>query len=409
MAVTALPETPPRGGEEPLTTAVEKDGFVHIDRISFGIYEFPLDMVEVDESAISEIEIGEHVFRACKLAGLRCQLRGTAQSFCRNVRTNPNLHNVVFPWIHLAPSTAPIVLLSAIPGFWLGRFRLARQWNNVKAPGDQCLDLAQLMAPRRKLRERLVQHAASLQSKLCSLRYHRSNFHQAVEDAARESYKKHPLIRATAEFAAHESCAYSFLEELTRVLSCFEKIRNGTDVPTSFHGLYEKRDKLAPDLSRVLTDVSWYESFRLRRANATHAFGAVVSLSAEENDLFLHQHPDRLIVGSALGAWPQREKPEAAFNEQVRELDRFLSALSAYLLTLFHPWDAVILNLAPPDSERKEQRAVWVRGVWFDPSLETRGTGWGIGEVDGTIAIRTDQNGGLTTAHSRTLRTVADG
>lgn len=177
----------------------------------------------------------------------------------------------------------------------------------------------------------------------------------------------------------------------------------------SFHDLYKKRNKVAPDLSRILQGASWYESFRLRRANATHAFGAVVGLSAEENELFLQQHPDRLIVGSAFGASPQRDTAEAAFEEQVRELDRLLSVLSAYLLTLFHPWDAVILNLASPDSERKEQRAVWVRGVWFDPSLETPGTGWGIEEVDGTIGIRTNQRGGLTTACSRTPQTMADG
>lgn len=105
MAATAQPETPPSGGEEPLTTAVGKDGFVHIDRISFGIYEFPLDMVEVDESAIGEIEAGEQVFRANPSS------LASAASFagrCRFAATSGRIPNSTTPFLLGSTSHLPL-------------------------------------------------------------------------------------------------------------------------------------------------------------------------------------------------------------------------------------------------------------------------------------------------------------
>jgi hypothetical protein len=369
---------------------------LHVDGESFGIYPFPLNIVEVDAENLTQLEAARQSWRGGTLTGVRCELEEHVRFFRTPIRTNPQVSEPVLSWGELPPSGAPIVLLRALPGFWLNRFRLSHSWQDLTQPGRRSVDLADLLAQRRMMREKLVWHAESLGTKFLSLRYHRSNFNEVLEAAkAADPNRKYANIRATAEFSAHDDRMYSILDELAAVHAVMEKIRTGKDVARKFHDLHQNRVRLPQPLSEILAKADWYEPFRLRRANATHAFGSLVNLKDDENDLFLYQHPDRLLRGSPADRKPPMGAATEIFAVQVKQFDQLVADLAIYLLSLFHPWDFVVVGHAPVESESLSARPVWVRNLRFLPQLEEPGTAWAVAGPNGAIAVRTDDRGGL--------------
>jgi len=296
----------------------------------------------------------------------------------------------------LPPSAAPVVLLRALSTFWLNRFRLSHYWQGLAEPGPRSVDLGGLLAKRRTIREKLIRHAESLASKFLSLRYHRSNFNQAVAAAKTAgTNRKYATIRATAEFSAHDDRMYAILDELAAAHALMERMRTGKDVIRNFHALCQKQADLPQPLSEVLEKANWYEPFRLRRANTTHTFGSLVQLKDDESDFFLYQHSDRLLRGSPTDREPPMGAAAEIFAVQVKQFDQLIADRAAYFLSLFHPWDFVVMGHAPVGSESLGARPVWVRNLRFLPKLEEPGTAWAVIGRDGAIEVRTDDRGGL--------------
>jgi len=219
------------------------------------------------------------------------------------------------------------------------------------------------------------------------MQYHRESFGAAVKEAgaATGAGRIACLRRATAEFAAHDACIYSILEELTRLYAAFESIRSGKDLTKSFHKLYDARESLPVPLRTVLCEATWYEDFQRRRANSTHAFASMVVQGPSAYDIFLYQRADRIIYGAA--PQPDLAPVGETFTKLTSGFDRLINDTSAFLLGLFHPWDIVTLNMAEAVEDGFKPATVWVRTLGFDPKLRRKADAWVMTDPAGGVAV----------------------
>jgi hypothetical protein len=247
------------------------DTIIHIDNSSFGIYPLPAYFVEVSES--------KYKTQGTARIGLLSEDTFTVREkfdIKENVRTNPSLgESQIHCWYRVSASAAPVVLINAIPGFWLNRFRFHNKLAFLLEDGQQTLQVKKMYEYRKPLRQALVQHAASLQARLWSLSYHKHNFENILGDTERTGFIK--ALQATAEFSAYDASLYGVLEEFSAITRLMYKIISGVDLPQSFHSLVCS-ENLPEDLSKVLNKLSWYEPFRIRRANTAHAFSSTIHL-----------------------------------------------------------------------------------------------------------------------------------
>jgi hypothetical protein len=382
-----------------ITMSQENEGVKAAERVilsfdqdSFGIYPFPFHAVEVTNSNVS----APQTWRAGDLLGTVCKVADPPFPIRPGTRANPSLPKPVLSWMRMAPDAAPLALIHAAPGFWLNRYRRSSKYETLCTGSVAEVDLKGILDQRAEQRRRLREHSQSLTAKFWSMRYHRENLMSAIKEAeaSKGGRRLDYLTRATAEFSAHDGVMYSLLEELAVLHSIFEKIRTGKDVTTSFHTLYNSRSKLAPPLGQFLQELEWYEPFRVRRANATHAFGTMIVSSPEDNDIYLYQHPDKHIYGSMPAPAPGRVLD--MFVELARVFDRFVDQFCIFLLSLFHPFDVVMLPNAEKPGDPFEETLVWVRSLEFDPSLARETDAWVMQDKSGQIALVAHRIGGLT-------------
>jgi hypothetical protein len=374
---------------------------VHFDNDSFGVYEFPFNTIDVNsgENAppnLPKFNLGS--LRSARVAGEQVEFFGQVTPLRKDGRILVALNRPISSWLILPPSAAPAVLIQSLPSFWLNRFRFTSKSRGLQS--ENCkLDLAPLLEERQRLREELIQHSQSLMQKAWALRYHRGNLIDALGKLDIQSTSSYyPLICASAEYNALAACIYATLEELTRVFSIFEKIRTGKERSRSFHQLHKNRDAETEQLSLILEGATWYERFRLRRANSTHAFGALVTLDKESTDLYLVQHPDPRIYASSPAPPPPVELIHGEVQDLINGFDNLIEQFSIFLLSLFHPWDLVVLNHADTVETEWEETTVWVRHVVFDENQRRSTDAWVSVNEDGRMAFRTDLRGGLSTA-----------
>lgn len=238
-------------------------------------------------------------------------------------------------------------------------------------------------------RQRLGAHSASLQQKAWSVRYHRARFWQFVEEVAGGAEPTSKLVKASAEFAAHDAAVYSLLDELALSLSTVSEIAAGQQSPTSFSQL-PKSGAIDDDLRKLLDAQKWYEPFHTRRTGTAHAFASLVTLN-ETNDIRLFQQTHPKYVARP----PEDldlETARAEFREFVDGLDRFLTAFAEYVLGKFHPFDMVTMHLADTEDAQAEETTVWVRGLQFSEDFEP-GREVLLDRVSGSIVLRHDSGG----------------
>jgi hypothetical protein len=371
---------------------------LHIDRSSLGIYRLPFSHTEVANLPGVSAADYRGIVRSITLEDGELV---TAESLTPGNRrlhvTLPSIGNKVHEWLNLSPLMAPLVLVSALPGYWLNRFRLSRDLKVLLQNGVQRISIGDLYRIRMKQRQVLVEHAHSLYVKLWMLRHHRQIFRDSFDSASsspNDAQRHHVAINA--EFMAHDNCMYAILDEYASCLSTMLEISTGNPTVSSFHKLVKKPQQLPGPIAAVLQEMDWYEPFRLRRANATHAFCTRVVLGDDDNDIRLHQKPQpKLFSGQFDLSIDNREAAEL-FDHAAFTFDRFLEELSASLLLLFHHFDHVTVpNLDPNNPGVMENTVVWTRGVRFLSSLSHEGEGWAMVGHNGNCVVLSDKNGSL--------------
>jgi hypothetical protein len=353
------------------------------DEASFGVYPFPINAVEVEVAAGTPMQIA----RPAQLEAGILKAEQPASTLRPGARMNRALQSPIHSWLKVAPDTASMALTQATPGFWLNRFRRTSDVECLVKDARVQLDLKKVLAARASVRRRLVEHSISLTSKFWSMRYHRENFRGAVKEAgtATGAVRLGCITRATAEFAAHDACIYSILEELTRLFAAFESVRSGKDLTKSFHKLYDMRETLPDPLRAACCEAAWYGDFQRRRANSTHAFASIVVPGPNIDDISLYQRADRIIYGSA--PQPDLTPVGDAFAKLTSGFDRLVDAMSSHLLGLFHPWDIVTLMMAEKAEDGFSPTTVWVRTLEFDPALYRKTDAWVMTDQTGEIAM----------------------
>jgi hypothetical protein len=375
------------------------DVFVHIDDTSFGIYPIPGNVVVMDPgptvpTGFPVLPLGNF----CIANQLDDELRitGPVDPVRRDTRINAHIKDPVCSWLKISPTGAPPALFRAMSGFWLNRYRLTRDLRSLfDGPRSVQLQLSSLTEPRKPLREALLHHGRSLEQKTWALFHHRGALNGAFDALQQSPQNAYHLMCATAEYNAMTACMYSILEEITHAFSIFDRIRFGTSRPGSFHQLHSKRDKQEAPLKSILDEATWYEGFRLRRANAAHAFGTVVALDPSATDIFLFQHPEPVVYSKSPTPPPAVQAARTNVSELARGFDRLIERYSAHLLTLFHPWDLVIVHRATSHAEKMEAIPVWVRNLIFDEKLRRSTDAWVCVDDHGDSVFYTDEKGGL--------------
>lgn len=372
---------------------------VHFDAKSVGVYDFPMGVVKVappPDEVRDPIVTGSIRDAEYQDGLLVCHGDLTTGDSLKRPTTEETTGEVL-SWLRVSPRLAWSCLYNAIPDFWLNRFRRTTEWSQL-ADTDHALNLEPLTKKRRLQRSDLGHHALSLRSKIWALKHHRNGFRSAMTEYKEDRNRELALVMLTAEFCAHDAATYSLLEELARLLSLVTLISEGNATPTSFHDLHKGRDECAdPELKALLDSLTWFEPFRLRRANSSHSFTAMLHAAPEGDGLVVGQRIDpRLRAGP-------REAPGAAaaaqetFQELVDGTERFTSDLSIYLLQKFTPYDLVTLQIASHD-EPSEFRTVtvWVRRLIFDPALIDCRDGEAIVSADGSVRVRGTTEGGFS-------------
>lgn len=385
------------GGAEPPSetrNADEAEALFHMDDTSFGVYPFPLHATTV-ENLPTDWQTPETTAGSYGFGSLQGSTFEPKRDFVpkQHLRSNPWLASDVLAWLRLAPSAAPLVFVQALPGFWLGRYRLTTAHRSALLE-KKSFDLSQTLKIRAPLRALLAAHSSSIANKLWALEYHQGRFNEHI-GVAREAGGDalFELVAAGAEFRAYAETVYSLLEETTRAAAILQRIARGQSGQQSFHKLHSDAENAPPMLRTILEGATWHEKFRLRRANAAHAFAPM--LGREGDELSLYQHPDALIYAGARFAPPKADNAVAAFDELSQPFRRFYADYSAYLLTLFHPWDVVIIPHSSLDGGVPDSRPVWTRRVGFEPSHERPNSYWALMNSASKVAFRTIPGGGL--------------
>jgi hypothetical protein len=373
---------------------------LHCDDVSWGLYEFPIHVVDVSPNPYggdSPPSLG--TYRSAREAEGGIRVYGRVHALAKDGRVaNPKAE--VSSWFRVGRTAAPSILFEALPGFWLNRFRFVGPAHAIGTAVTPTFDPTTFHQRRLPQRERLIHHAVSLKQKAWGLRYHRGNLLAALEEAVRGSATLHTLTVASAEYSAVADGLYAMLEELAAVLCLLNTIRGAQQTPMSFHKLYKAADDQDVELRTALNAAStWYEQFRVERANSAHAFGTVVGLSDADSDLVLFQHADkRLYQGSGCEPVSSR-KASAHVNALLKGSDELIARLSAYILSKFHPWDTVQFRHSAPDAPRDHQlTTTWTRDIVFSTEPALQSATWMLLNDQGQIEMVTDDRGGVVRA-----------
>lgn len=243
------------------------------DDESYGIYPMPVSLVVVDRLPGDTSDVPRSWAHTATLSGETCTVDPGATAGTRDVRVVSATTGTVRAWVTCSHRSAFAWLLDALPNFWLNRHRLT---SAVSEALRRNTPLAIDASPKRtRFRERLIHHANSLKCKLWTLQYHRGNLRAAIEDCRQKPHEKNlHLIRANAEFTAHDNECYALLDELARVLSLMTTIRTGGETPhpsmTSTRRVRNVIRASAPSLSRS-TGTNHFEcDARTRRTRTRH-------------------------------------------------------------------------------------------------------------------------------------------
>lgn len=390
--MTAAPrDTPGVASEGGPQATVPTEGVLVRDAVSYGVYPIPgcaLVVVDSPPEEAGVVPVG--MAYLARLTAESCQVQLPPTIATRDVRVfSGQASGGVLSWIRVPTASASSWLVEALPGFWLNRHRLPRELaeaiergaaipiNNSTKLGEQ--------------RERLYHHANSLKCKLWTLQYHRGNLRSALRDCAEKPHEKNlHLVKANAELTAHDNECYALLDELAALLSILSSISRGVETPTSFHDLHKARAKQHEPLKAALQDTAWYESFRMRRANSTHAFKAFSSLNRETSEVLLWQHPDRRIFTVPDLALNGRNATDVV-DELATSFDDLVARLSIHMLSLFHPFDVVRMHMKSHREGPVGQPTVWTRRIFFSPDLEW--VGHALLDPDGGMELWTGANG----------------
>jgi hypothetical protein len=379
----------------------QDDYLLHLDQNSWGIYKFPLMVGDASPNPHrrqAQSDLGAFRF-AREASGGGIQVHGGVTQLTKDGRAMLDKLPVV-SWFRIGRAAAPMLLLEALPGYWVSRFRYVGPAKELRTDVDPAFDPSSFLLKRQPQRNRLVQHAISLRQKTWAIKYHRGNLLSALEQAKGNSSSLYGLTVAGAEYAALGHCLYSLLEELADALALLRIIQGLSATPSSFHDLHGKASDLDCDLGEILNKADWYESFRLERANAAHSFGAVVGMNSDSNDLQLWQHPDARIYSGATSPPVPAHEAISHVETLLRGSDILVESLSIYMLGMFHPWDVVTFMHAHPSTPgNPEQVRVWVREVSFFDGAE-KPAAWTLLDKDGVIRVTTDERGGLVSPES---------
>ena len=376
----------------------EKQYVLHCDEISWGMYEFPLHMCDVSPNPHRPRKPSDWCgIRFAREENDSLRIDGSI------VRLHPDKDGRASPagipvhsWCRISETAAPVVLFDALPGYWLNRFRYVGPASGFRTDPPSLFEMASFHDRRMPHRERLVNHSASLKQKTWALRYHRGNLLSIIESIKRSPIDHHAIIVGGAEYAALSHCLYSVLEELAAVLSLLRVIQGLPETPYSFHRLYQKPPENTEYLRTLSAEATWYESFRVERANSAHAFGTLFGLASGTTDLNLFQHPDPRIYSGMQGVPASARKAEVHINDLLTRSDLLITGMCAHMLTLFHPWDIVKLyNAEPGESTEVQGTTVWVKEISFTREVPHSPQAWILLDTDGVVRVRTDERGGI--------------
>ena len=382
-----------------MTISKKAEYIVHFDDDSFGVYDLKSNVKDVNlgenaPSNLPKFKLGS--FRYARVAEEQLEVFGQVTPMKQDARMNVNFNKPITDWLVTSPFTAPVVLIQSLPSFWLNRFRFSSKHRNLQNENTK-FNLTPLLEERKHLREDLIQHNQSLEQKLWTIRYHRENLMNALKKLDTQSTSSYYLlVCASAEYNALLACMYATLEELTHVFYIFEKIRTRKDRSDNFHDLHKNRDKETDDLRLILEEAKWYEQFRLRRANSSHAFGAIVALLDEKStDLYLMQHPNHRIYNKSVSSPPFKHLIREEIPTIINGFDRLLEQFSIFLISLFHPWDLVVITNG--SMEELQETCVWVRHILFNENNRSGSDSWVSIDKDGQIEFQAKIQGGLST------------
>ena len=215
-------------------------GLIHVDRLSVGLYTYPLQVINV-----SGAPWDGGVWEGRLLAKSKW-MRGEQllhESVAMNHRIAPGHVPLesVYSWLSLTPHVAVPVFLQALPRYWMSRFRKSRATKGFFDGGSESVEIERLLSDRTSDRLSLVEHRTSLESKLWAIHYHRCRFQEEIKGAKADSKNKvGHLVAASAEVAAHDAMIYAFLDEMAVVIALMNKIAKGIDLPRSFSELCKR-------------------------------------------------------------------------------------------------------------------------------------------------------------------------
>lgn len=377
----------------------EKRFLLHCDEISWGLYEFPLHMSDVSPNPHRAKPASE--WREMRSAR---EAKGGVRVYGPLVPLRPDKDGRAAPaavpvhsWFRTGEAAAPIVLFEALPGYWLNRFRYVGPARNIRTDVTPTLDMASFHDRRMPHRERLVNHSTSLKQKAWSLKYHRGNLLSAIERANSSPHDLHAFTVAGAEYGALSHCLYSVLEELAAVLGLLRVMQGLPATPNSFHGLHQKAAEQPEELRKLLADATWYEPFRVERANSAHSFGTFLGFARGTTDMQWFQHPDPRIYSGTACTPASARAAEAHVDELLNGSDLLIAGLCRHMLTLFHPWDIVKFHHADPgEPPAMEQTTVWVKEISFSRDAPYGLQSWALLDENGVMRCRTDDRGGIS-------------
>lgn len=315
-----------------------------IDAESVGFYAFPIQVIELE--GIPPLPLRKTLFVRRTEQGY--VLPGNASGIRAGVRIRPQGSQGVHQWLTCPRNTAWGWLLAALPQFYLSRYRLNGKLRKLLVENEGLLDIEELGLKRARDRHQLFHHQQSLGQKTWGVRYHRQRFTKLMGDAAAGIDARTNILHANHELIALDGITYALLDETALVINLLLRVAKGTETPTSFSYLF-KSTKIPQELAKILTDLTWYESFHERRTGSAHAFAPVLHLAGSNDisDIRLFQQPHPKYNRQSPTMPTEDEIAELRFQHEsmISSFDAFLSDIGEYLLGLFHVNDTVSMHV----------------------------------------------------------------
>jgi hypothetical protein len=256
---------------------------------------------------------------------------------------------------------------------------MSKATKDLVVTGAAQIDLRRILEDRNTDRNDIINHAISLQRKLMAIQYHRDRFLEGLQAcAATPDCVLFHQVQMEAEFVAHDAMTYSFLEELSALISKLHWIRTGKNLPKSFNDLLGFPGVPA-GFEDIFKTAKWFPEFHARRTNSTHSFGPVITFDATQNDLSIYHNQERRFA-----ALPGELSAKAQFECLVTGFDDMTRALCVLMLKWFHPYDILAFQaLVPGGASGPEETRVWTRGVEFDATLTQGSEGMALLDAEG--------------------------